>query len=225
MKEEKRYNGLQSFGIGVLLLGATAVLSLLRSSTLMMSVCCAAAAVGEFLMAYGALAASKYRKTFRTGGIFLLLAAFLRTVGPAIHLLDMAGRTEKMALIEGGSAALAALLDVIGVIAVMRGCVSINKERKIGKGLAVIAMMAYPVVLLCGQAVPIVLAVKYAGEHTLVIGGVTIAAILVFLVAYLTAAASQSSFRKIELEYEQEPGTRRHVRRPERTDGRRSSKH
>ncbi|MCR5134547.1 MAG: hypothetical protein K6B12_02825 [Clostridiales bacterium] len=227
MKEDKRYKGLQSFGIGVLLLGATAVLSLLRSSTLMMSVCCAAAAVGEFLMAYGALAATKYSKKFRTGGILLLLAAFLRTVGPAIHMLDIAGRTEKMAMLEGGAAALAALLDVLGVIAVMQGCVRVDKERRIGKGLAVIAMIAYPVVLLCGQAVPIILAAKFAGERSLVISGITIAALMVFLVAYLAAAASQNSFRKIEMEYEQEPGTRRHVRRPEAADGRRSrgSKH
>ena len=62
MKEAKRYKGMQSFGIGVLLLGATAVLSLLRSSMLLMTVFCAAAAVGEFLMATGALGAKNTRR-------------------------------------------------------------------------------------------------------------------------------------------------------------------
>lgn len=222
MKEDKRYKGMQSFGIGVLLLGATAVLSLLRSSTLMMSVTCAAAAVGEFLMAYGALAASRYGKSFRAGGVFLLLAAFLRTAGPAMHMFAIAGTSEKMAVLEGGAAALAAVLDAVGVIFVMDGCVQVDKERKIGKGLAVIAMVVYPVILLCGQAVPILLAVRYAGERTMVLGGVTIAAILVFLAAYLSAAASQGTFRKIAVDYEQEPGTRKHVSRPPRKEGKHS---
>ena len=222
--EEKRYKGMQSFGIGVLLLGATAVLSLLRSSTLMMSVTCAGAAVGEFLMAYGALAAAKYGKSFRSGGILLLLAALLRTVGPALHLLSVAGTSESMAVLEGGAALLAAVLDAAGVFMVMRGCLGVDRKREIGKGLAVVAGTAYPVVAVCGQLVPIVLAVWYGGERTLVLGGVTIAAILVFLTAYLTAAASQSAFRKIVVDYEQEPGTRRHVQRPDKESSPRRNK-
>ena len=215
MSEEKRYKGMQSFGIGVLLLGATVVLSLLRSSTLMMSVTCAVAAVGEFLMAYGALMAGKYAKQFRAGGVLLLLAAFLRTVGPALHMMSIAGTSENMALLEGGAEVLAALLDAAGVILTMRGCLQVDRERGIGKSLAVIAMVAYPVLSICGQAVPIILAVWYSGERSLVLGGITIAALLVFLAAYLAAAASQSSFGKINVDYEQEPGTRRHVRRPD----------
>ena len=219
MSEEKRYKGLQSFGIGVLLLGATVVLSLLRSSTLMMSVSCAVAAVGEFLMAYGALMAGKYGKAFRNGGILLLLAAFLRTVGPALHMMEIAGTSETMAVLEGGAEVLAALFDAAGVFLVMRGCLQVDKERGIGRGLAVIAMVAYPVLLLCGQAVPIVLAVWYSGNRTLVLGGITIAALLVFLAAYLAAAASQGAFSKIDVDYEQEPGTRRHVKRPDEDTG------
>lgn len=222
MSETKRYTGMQSFGIGVLLLGASAVLSLLRTSTLVMIAMCAAAAVGEFLMAYGALAAGKYSRAFRTGGILLLIAALLRTAGPMIHMIDGAGTAEKLALFEAGAAACAALFDIAGVIAVMRGCMQIAKEREIGKSLAVITSILYPLVFLCGQALPILLAVKYAGERTMVLGGILIASIVVFLTAFLAAAASQSAFRKIETEYEPDPGSRRHVERPDAAQGARN---
>jgi len=45
--------------------------------------------------------------------------------------------------------------------------------------------------------------------------------ILCFLMSFLAAVASQAAFRKIDVDYEQEPGTRRHVERPV---GRRSGK-
>lgn len=225
MKEEKRYKGMQSFGIGVLLLGATAVLSLLRSSTLMMTVTCAAAAVGEFLMAFGAMTAAQYNRSFRKGSIFLLVAALFRTVGPALHLLEVAGTSETMAVLEGGAAALATILDAVGVAAVMRGCIKVGREREAGRGLAVTALGVYPPVAVIGQAVPIILAVWFGGERTLVLGGITIAAILVFLAAYLAAAASQNAFRKVAVEYEQQPGTRKHVKRPEQGSSRKRGKH
>lgn len=224
MKEQKRYKGMQSFGIGVLLLGASAVLSLLRTSTLMMTAMCSAAAVGEFLMAYGALAAGKYAKGFRSGGVLLLLAAILRTAGPLIHMLELADTVEKLAVLEASAATLAALLDAIGVMCVMAGCMRVDNERQIGKSLAVISFVLYPVIFLFGQALPILLAVRYAGERQMVLSGIMLVAILVFLTAFLAAAASQSAFRKIETEYTPDPGKRRHVERPDERRSQRSTR-
>ncbi|MBQ2217357.1 MAG: hypothetical protein II418_00325, partial [Firmicutes bacterium] len=133
MKEAKRYKGMQSFGIGVLLLGATAVLSLLRSSMLLMTVFCAAAAVGEFLMATGALGAKKYAKAFGVGGVLLMLAAICRTVGPLLNVSKSSGLSEGMALTATVIAGLAALLDAVGVWEVMDGCLRVAKERKLNR--------------------------------------------------------------------------------------------
>jgi hypothetical protein len=139
-------------------------------------------------------------------------------------MMEIAGTSESMALLEGSAATLAMLLDAAGVVMVMRGCLAVDKERGIGKSLAVIAMGVYPVVAVCGQAVPIIVALWFSGARTIVLGGITIAAILVFLAAYLAAAASQSSFGKIDVDYEQEPGTRRHVQRPESGGGTRKKR-
>ena len=221
MKESKRYNGMQSFGIGVLLLGATAVLSLLRSSMFLMTIFCAVAAVGEFLMATGALGAKKYAKAFGTGGVLLMLAAICRTAGPLLHVSGKSGVSESMVMAATVIAVLAAVLDAFGVWEVMRGCISVDKERRLNRGTAALALVLYPVTMLLGQLLPVVLAVRAAGDRAAVLSGVTLAAILCFLISFLVAAASQSAFRKINVDYEQEPGTRRHVERPV---GRRSGK-
>ena len=221
MKEAKRYKGMQSFGIGVLLLGATAVLSLLRSSMLLMTVFCAVAAVGEFLMATGALGAKKYAKAFGIGGVLLMLAAICRTVGPLLHVSKSSGVSEGMALTATVIAGLAAILDIFGVWEVMDGCLRVAKERKLNRSLISLAMVLYPVTMLLGQLLPVLLAVRAAGDRSAVLSGITLATILCFLISFLTAAASQGAFRKIEVDYEQTPGTRRHVERPV---GRRSGK-
>ena len=150
MKEAKRYNGMQSFGIGVLLLGATAVLSLLRSSMFLMTIFCAVAAVGEFLMATGALGAKKYAKAFGTGGVLLMLAAICRTVGPLLHVSGKNGVSESMVTIAALIAVLAAVLDAFGVWEVMRGCIRVSKERRLNRGTAALALVLYPVTMLLG---------------------------------------------------------------------------
>lgn len=214
MKDNTQYKGMQSFGMGVLLLGATAVLSLLRAGTMMMMVFCAAAAVGEFLMATGALGAKKYGKAFGTGGIFLLLAAVCRTAGPLLFMSRTSAVSEQTAVLANLIAVLAAVLDVIGVWMVLGGCMRVCKERKLNRGLASLSMTLYPAVMLLGQAVPVVLAIRFAGDRSIVLGAVTLTAILCFLVSFLVASASQGAFRKTDVDYEPAPGTRRHVERP-----------
>ena len=221
MKEDKQYKGMQSFGMGVLLLGATSVLSILRSSTLMMTVFCAGAAVGEFLMATGAFGAKKYAKAFGTGSIFLMLAAVCRIAGPLLYASKGSGASEGMALTATLMAGLAALLDAFGVWSVMQGCLRISKERRLNRSLPSLALILYPVTMLLGQLIPVILAVRFAGDRAAVMSGITLASILCFLVSFLAAAASQGAFRKIDVDYEQTPGTRRHVERPV---GRRSGK-
>lgn len=221
MKENKQYKGMQSFGMGVLLLGATAVLSILRSSTLMMTIFCAGAAVGEFLMATGALGAKKYAKAFGNGGVLLMLAAICRVAGPLLYASKGSGTSESMALTATLMAGLAALLDAFGVWFVMQGCLRVSKERRLNRSLPSLTLILYPVIMILGQLVPVILAVLFAGDRAAVMSGITLAAILCFLVAFLAAAASQGAFRKTDVDYEQAPGTRRHVERPV---GRRSGK-
>ena len=64
----------------------------------------------------------------------------------------------------------------------MDGCLRVAKERKLNRSLISLAMVLYPVTMLLGQVLPVLLAVRAAGDRSAVLSGITLATILCFLI-------------------------------------------
>ena len=193
MRYEKDTKGLQTYAIGLLLLGATCVISLLQLGREITVCFLSIKTIAVLLMAAGLLSASTREPGFRGAAVIFVLDGILSIALVVLAVIGLAGRSEMWVTVEFDIMAATILMDIIGTILTLSGCrCLLENERFAGRtdkwkrkthGYGLL----YALVMLGGPAVPIGLSLISMEDDRITFYGITGAAVVVFLVSVMVA--------------------------------------